>query len=132
MDDRDVAKNENPDEMLTIQLGDQSSVEVPRGTTIATLLKQSGGADAREAVAAKINGKVVDLLTPLEENVAVEVVSFNDKQGADVYRHTAGHVMAQAVKRLYGDVRLGIGPPIEDGFYYDFHFDEPLSPEELA
>lgn len=133
MAEKVVATNDkqNPEEMLNIQLGEQGNVEVPHGTSVASVLEKVGGRIAREAVAAKINGKVVDLRTPLEDNVSVEIVSFDDQLGADVYRHTASHVMAQAVKRLYGDVRLGIGPAIEDGFYYDFHFNEPLSPEEL-
>ena len=119
------------DQMLKIEVGGRGSFEVPRGTTIAALLEQIGGKISREAIAAKLNGNVVDLRTPLQDNVSIELVNFEDELGADVYRHTASHVMAQAVKRLYGDVRLGIGPAIADGFYYDFHFDEPLSPEEL-
>ena len=119
------------DQMLKIEVGGRGSFEVPRGTTIAALLEQIGGKISREAIAAKLNGNVVDLRTPLQDNVSIELVNFEDELGADVYRHTASHVMAHAVKRLYGDVRLGIGPAIADGFYYDFHFDEPLSPEEL-
>jgi threonyl-tRNA synthetase len=119
------------DQMLKIEVEGRGGFEVPRGTTIAALLEQIGGKMSREAIAAKLNGNVVDLRTPLEDNVSIELVTFEEEQGADVYRHTASHVMAQAVKRLYGDVRLGIGPAIADGFYYDFHFDEPLSPEEL-
>ncbi len=119
------------DQMLKIEIEGRGSFEVPRGTTIATLLEQAGGKISREAIAAKLNGSVVDLRTPLHEDVTIEMVTFDDEKGADVYRHTASHVMAQAVKNLYGDVRLGIGPAIEDGFYYDFHFDEPLGPEEL-
>ncbi|MEW5920613.1 MAG: threonine--tRNA ligase [Bacillota bacterium] len=127
-----MEKNFDIDEKIKVQLAGRGRFEVPLGTTIAALLEQAGGQTAREAIAARLDGKVVDLCTPLQEDVALEVLTFDDSKGADIYRHTASHVLAQAVKRLYGNVRLGIGPAIEDGFYYDFHFDEPLSPEELA
>ena len=117
--------------MLKIEIEGRGRFEVPRGTTIAALLEQAGGKISREAIAAKLNGSVVDLRTPLQDDASIDVVTFDDEHGAEIYRHTASHVMAQAVKNLYGDVRLGIGPAIEDGFYYDFHFVEPLGPEEL-
>lgn len=123
--------NEN-DGHIKVRLAGRGEFEVPRGTTIAALLERAGGQTAREAIAARLEGKVVDLCTPLQEDGSLEVLTFDDEKGAHIYRHTASHVLAQAVKRLYGNVQLGIGPSIEDGFYYDFDFDQPLSLDDLA
>ena len=104
--------------------------QVRRGTTIHELLGEVSKKLQKEALAARINGKKVDLTHPVDEDVSLDVITFDDSEGPDVYRHTASHVMAQAVKRLY-DARLGIGPSIKDGFYYDFQFEQPLTLEEL-
>ena len=131
--EQDLANgNKELNQLLKIEVKGWGDFEIPQGTTIGVLLEQVGGKIAREAIAARLNGKVVDLRTSLQDHGSIEVLTFDDEQGVDVYRHTASHVMAQAVKRLYGNVRLGIGPAIEDGFYYDFHFEEPLSPEDLG
>ena len=106
--------------------------EVEPGTTILDLLREIGGKLAKEALAAKIDGKVIDLNTPVYNDLELAVLTFDDPEGMQVYRHTASHVLAQAVKNLYGNVRLGIGPAIRDGYYYDFDFDRPISPEELT
>src|SRR5690606_615293 len=83
------------------------------------------------AVAGKIDGKAVDLNTTINEDVELSIITLDSKEGLEIYRHTAAHIMAQAVKRIYGDVKLAIGPAIEDGFYYDFDLEERLSQEDF-
>ena len=86
----------------------------------------------KEALAARINGRVISLVTPIEEDGVLEIVGFNDEDGRRTLRHTASHVLAQAVKHLRPEAKLAIGPAIENGFYYDFDVDEPFTPEFLA
>jgi threonyl-tRNA synthetase len=86
---------------------------------------------ARKTVAAELDGRVVGLTTPVTDNGALNILTFDDEKGRDVYRHTASHIMAQAVKRLYPDVKLAIGPAIENGFYYDFDTEQPFSVEDF-
>ncbi len=115
---------------ISVHITNWGTKQVPQGTTIYKLLGEFNKKIQKEAVAAKVNGKKVDLTKSLNEDVTLNIITFNDSEGPDVYRHTASHVMAQAVKRLY-DARLGIGPSIKDGFYYDFGFNQPLTSEEL-
>ncbi len=86
---------------------------------------------ARNAVAAKVNGKLVDLAHVVEEDAEVEIVTLKDREGLDVYRHTAAHVLAQAVKSIYPTCKLAIGPTIDNGFYYDIDFKTPITQEDL-
>ena len=88
--------------------------------------------NATVAVAAKVNGKLVDLAHVVEEDAEVEIVTLKDKEGLQVYRHTAAHVLAQAVKSIYPTCKLAIGPTIENGFYYDIDFKTPISQEDLS
>ena len=120
-----------PEGKLTIQVKGLGSADVTSGTTIFEMLGMVSRRMQKEAVAARVNDTIVDLNTPLQDEVIVEVLTFDDPEGAAVYRHTASHVMAQAVKELYGNVQLGIGPSISSGFYYDFDLDTALSTEDL-
>ena len=86
----------------------------------------------KEALAARLNGRVISLVTPIEAEGVLEIVGFNDEDGRRTLRHTASHVLAQAVKHLRPEAKLAIGPAIENGFYYDFDVDEPFTPEFLA
>lgn len=86
----------------------------------------------KEALAAKFNGTVVELWRPLESDGTLEILRFNDPDGAEVFRHSTAHLMAQALKRKYPKIKLGIGPPIENGFYYDVDLDESISPDDFA
>ncbi len=88
-------------------------------------------ADDRSIVVARVNGKLVDLDHPLADGDVVEPVSVDSPDGLDVLRHSAAHVLAQAVQQTHPDAKLGIGPPIRDGFYYDFDVDVPFTPEDL-
>ncbi|MCD6239367.1 MAG: threonine--tRNA ligase [Thermotogae bacterium] len=86
---------------------------------------------AREVVGLKVNGDLVDLHTPIKKDSRIEFVKIGDRGSEDIYRHTLSHVMAQAVKHLYPDARLGIGPTIENGFYYDFDIPDRISDDDL-
>ncbi len=89
------------------------------------------GAD-RSVVAARVNGQLVDLVTPVADSDVVEPVSVESDEGLAILRHSTAHVLAQAVQRVFPDAKLGIGPPITDGFYYDFDVERPFTPEDLA
>ena len=102
----------------------------PEGTTCYDLYKEKT-AENKALLAVLVDGRECDLGQPLPDNSNVALVDFDTPQGADIYRHTASHVLAHAVKRLYPNVKLGIGPAIENGFYYDFEFVEPISSDDL-
>ncbi|WP_240627276.1 threonine--tRNA ligase [Thermoflavimicrobium daqui] len=103
---------------------------VEAGTPFAEIAASISRSLAKKAVAAKINGQVVDLSRPLEEEGELEILTLQDPEGVEVMRHTAAHVMAQAVARLFPGTKFAIGPVIENGFYYDFA-DHTFTPEEL-
>ncbi len=86
---------------------------------------------SREVIAAKVNGEVVDLTTPVEHDAEIELLTFENEDGQKVFNHTASHILAQAVKRLYPEAKLTIGPAIDNGFYYDFDSEETFTPEAL-
>lgn len=86
---------------------------------------------ARNAVAIKVNGELKDLYSLVDEDAEFSVVTLKDKEGLDIYRHTCSHILAQAVKSIYPNVKLAIGPTIEEGFYYDFDFKTPISKDDF-
>lgn len=108
--------------------------EYSQGTTIEQVAESISTGLKKNAVAGMINGNVVDLYHSLEDDCEVQIVTLDSKEGLEVYRHSTAHLMAQAIKRIYGQkaVKLGIGPVIEDGFYYDIDIEKPLSIEDLA
>ena len=120
--------------MLNITLKDGAVREVAEGTSIADFVKSVSNSLAKKVLAAKLDGKTVDLATPLEKDAKVEFLTFEDADGRWALRHTGSHILAQAVKRLYKDakVRRAIGPAIENGFYYDFDIDRQLTEADLA
>ena len=117
---------------MKVMLKDGSSMEFENGISVLDVAKEISEGLARAACAAKVNGEVVDIRTELDGECELEILTFRDDEGKKAFRHTASHVMAQAVKRLYPDVKLAIGPAIEDGFYYDFDKATAFSAEELA
>ncbi|ABO50140.1 Ser-tRNA(Thr) hydrolase / threonyl-tRNA synthetase [Desulforamulus reducens MI-1] len=117
--------------MIKITLKDGSVREYAVGTTVLEVAKSISQGLAREALAGKVNGKIVDLEYPLKEDAALELLTFNDEEGKTVYRHSTAHVLAQAVKRLFPDAKLAIGPAIQDGYYYDFDVEQPFTPAQL-
>ncbi|MGG1312561.1 MULTISPECIES: threonine--tRNA ligase [Cohnella] len=118
---------------VQIKLPDGAVREYPEGSTIDDVAASISPGLRKNAVAGKLNGKVVDLNTPLENEATVEIVTLDSAEGVEVMRHSTAHLMAQALKRLYGAkaVKLGIGPVIEDGFYYDIDLEHSITPEDL-
>lgn len=112
-------------------LKDGSQRQLPAGSTAADLAADISPRLAREAVLAKVNGVLQDLTLPLPDGAQVELLTLDDPEALDVMRHTAAHVMAQAVCRLFPGTKLAIGPSVKDGFYYDFDLTESLKPEDL-
>jgi threonyl-tRNA synthetase len=117
---------------VTITLPDGSRRSVPRGTTVREVAQGIGPRLAKDAWAGKLGGRVVDLVTPIESDASLEIITAKSPDAAPIYRHSTAHLTAQAVKRLFPDVQIGIGPPIEDGYYYDFNPARPFTPEDLA
>ncbi|MHA6483156.1 threonine--tRNA ligase [Paenibacillus sp. strain BS8-2] len=119
---------------IQVTLPDGAVREYEAGSTIEDIAGSISSGLKKNAVAGKIDGKVVDLYTKVEKDALVEIVTLDGADGLEVYRHSTAHMLAQALKRIYGDkaVKLGIGPVIEDGFYYDIDMEKPLSSEDLA
>ena len=115
---------------IKVTLEDGFEVSFPAGITCQEVLQELKGRNTG-AIAALIDGRESDLTTRLDESCRLEFIDFDSPRGARIYRHTASHILAQAVKRLYPGARLGIGPAIDTGFYYDFEFDEPISADDL-
>ncbi len=119
--------------MIKIKLKDDSELEVEEGLSILEIAKKISEGLARNAMAGRVNGEVKDLRTKINENCKLEILTFDDEDGKKAYWHTTSHIMAQAIKRIYGDkVKLTIGPAIANGFYYDFDIEKPFSEEDLA
>ncbi|MGB4314474.1 MAG: threonine--tRNA ligase [bacterium] len=116
---------------IVIYLPDGSQLEYPRGVEVAQVARDISPRLYKDAVAAKVNGRLVDLATPLEEDSELEVLTFASEEGQRVFRHTSSHILAQAVKRLYPEAKFAIGPAIENGFYYDFDVPESFTPQDL-
>jgi threonyl-tRNA synthetase len=114
---------------IQVTLPDGSRKSVPAGSTAADAL--GGKSLKKDVLAAKVNGVARDLSAVLTADASLEPVTFDSPDGKDVYRHTSTHIMAQAVKELFPSAQLTIGPAIEEGFYYDFAFDRPFTPDDL-
>ena len=118
--------------MISITLKGGDVREVAENTTVDALCRDISMGLYRAACAARVNGEVVDLRTPLTADATVDILTFDDEAGKKAYWHTTSHVMAQAVKRLFPDTKLTIGPSIDNGFYYDFDAPQPFSAEDLT
>lgn len=117
--------------MIKVKLLDGSIKELEEGSDSYSLAALISKKLAKEAVAAKVNGKLVDLSRKLEENDQVEIVIADSEEGIEIIRHSTAHVLAQAVKKLYKNVQLAIGPTIKNGFYYDVDLDVSLTNDDL-
>jgi len=117
--------------MLNITLKDGAVLKVEEGKTALDVARMLSEGLARVALAAEIDGEAKDLSTKLIKDCSLNILTFDSDKGKKALRHTASHVLAQAVKRLYPNVRLAIGPAIENGFYYDFDAETAFSPEDL-
>src|SRR5436853_1612419 len=119
-------------ETLQITLPDGSSKQVPAGTTVFEFVKtQIGAGLAKAALFAKLDDEGLDLSRPLERSGKLTVVTSKQKEGLDLIRHDAAHVVASVVQRLFPGTQVTIGPHTEEGFYYDFFRKEPFTPEDL-
>jgi threonyl-tRNA synthetase len=119
------------DTMIQITLPDGAVREVPRGTSAAEVARQISPRLAKEALVARADGTLVDLSRPLDANARLEILTPKDPDAIQVFRHSAAHLMAAAVLELFPDVKLGVGPPIENGFFYEFLREQPFAPEDL-
>ena len=116
---------------VRVTLPDGGVREVPRGTSARAVAEAIGAGLARAAVAAKVDGAVWDLDRPIERDVSLAILTERDPEALEVLRHSAAHVLATAVRDLFPGAGIGFGPPIEDGFYYDFEVPRPFTPEDL-
>ena len=119
--------------MIKVTLKDGSVREAEAGISILDFVKSVSNSLAKKVLAAKLDGKTVDLTTQLNHDCAVQFLTFEDADGRWALRHTASHILAQAIKHVYKDqkVQLAIGPAIENGFYYDIDMEKKLTDEDL-
>lgn len=119
---------------VKVTLPDGAVREYPKGTTVEGVAESISSGLKKNALAGKVNGKVADLATALNEDAEVAIITGDSEEGLEVLRHSGAHLMAQAIKRVFKDqhVKLGIGPVIEDGFYYDIDMETPVSSEDFA
>jgi threonyl-tRNA synthetase len=121
-----------PESTLTLTLPDGSQRQVPAGTLPSDVVRSIGERLLQAAVAVEVNGQIQDLITPLRASGTFKVLTDRDTHALDVLRHSAAHILATAVRRLRPDAKIGFGPAIDDGFYYDFEVAQPFTPEDLA
>ena len=117
--------------MIKIELKDGAIIEVEKGSSIIDVAKKISEGLARVILAGLVNGEVQDLRHKLTEDCKLEILTFDSLEGKKAYWHTTSHIMAQAIKRLYPEIKLAIGPSIDNGFYYDFDTEKPFSEEDL-
>ena len=118
--------------MINITLPDGSQRQFPAPVTVAEVAASIGAGLAKAAIAGKVDGKVVDTAHRVEADATLAILTSKDPEGLDVIRHSTAHLLAYAVKELYPDAQVTIGPVIENGFYYDFAYKRPFTPEDLA
>jgi threonyl-tRNA synthetase len=118
-------------ELIKVLFPDGAEKEYPQGTTTEDIAASISSGLKKKAIAAKVNGQMYDLRRPLVENAAIEIITADQPEALEVLRHSTAHLMAQALKRLYPQVKLGVGPVIEGGFYYDVDIEESITPEDL-
>ncbi|HYA89476.1 MAG TPA: TGS domain-containing protein, partial [archaeon] len=116
---------------IQITLPDGATREVPKGTTPAQIAQQISPRLAKDALVARANGDLIDLSLPLEHDTKLAILTAKDPDAVQVFRHSAAHLLAAAVLELYPHVKLGIGPPIENGFFYEFLRAEPFTQDDL-
>ncbi|CFG04192.1 threonine--tRNA ligase [Staphylococcus aureus] len=118
-------------EQINIQFPDGNKKAFDKGTTTEDIAQSISPGLRKKAVAGKFNGQLVDLTKPLETDGSIEIVTPGSEEALEVLRHSAAHLMAHAIKRLYGNVKFGVGPVIEGGFYYDFDIDQNISSDDF-
>ncbi|KEK26483.1 threonine--tRNA ligase [Bacillus gaemokensis] len=118
-------------DVVKITFPDGAVKEFPKGTTTEEIAASISPGLKKKAVAGKLNDEMIDLRTPIEEDGAVSIITLDSEDGSYILRHSTAHLLAQALKRLYKDVKLGIGPVIENGFYYDIDMEEAITVEDF-
>lgn len=118
--------------MLNIPLPDGSVRQYEAPVTVAQIAASIGAGLAKATVAGKVNGRLVDACDPITEDSTVQIITPKDKEGVEIIRHSCAHLVGHAVKQLYPDAKMVIGPVIEDGFYYDIATEKPFTPEDVA
>ncbi|GGD16625.1 threonine--tRNA ligase [Pontibacillus salipaludis] len=118
-------------EAIQLTFPDGAVKEFSQGTTTEDVAASISSGLKKQALAGKHNGQLIDLRRPIPGDGSIEIVTIRDEEGVEVLRHSTAHLMAQAVKRIYGEVNLGVGPVIENGFYYDMDLDTSITPEDL-
>ena len=116
---------------ISVTLPDGSRQQVPAGTPPIDIARSISPRLADDAVVARVNGDFYDLTRPLESDATVQILTSKNPEALEVYRHSTAHLLALAVQELFPEVKLGIGPPTEAGFYYDFYRETPFTPEDL-
>src|SRR5690606_38441073 len=116
--------------VITLPDGSQRTYSEP--VSVEKVAADIGPGLARAALAGKVDGKLVDTSYVIDRDASLAIVTDKDKEGLEIIRHSTAHLLAQAVKQLYPDAQVTIGPVIEDGFYYDFAYKRPFTPEDLA
>src|SRR3954465_9170445 len=119
---------------MKVVLPDKTELELPDGATGLDAARAIGSHLAEQAVLVRSNGRVQDLRLPLSDGQEIQILTTRDSQDPDalaVLRHSSAHLLAEAARHLYPGVKVAIGPPIENGFYYDFEFPEPIHEDEL-
>ncbi|ALQ67979.1 threonine--tRNA ligase [Bacillus thuringiensis] len=119
------------EQMIEIKFPDGSVKEFVKGITLEEIAGSISNSLKKKAVAGKVNDGLYDLRRNIEENAEVEIITLDSDEGVEIARHSAAHILAQAVKRLYGDINLGVGPVIENGFYYDMDLPSSVNVEDL-
>src|SRR4026209_2897044 len=122
----------NAHAVISIRLPDGSSKSFPGPVTVAEIAASIGAGLARAALAGKVDGKLVDTSYRVESDADIAIVTPKSPEGLDILRHSTSHLMAQAVQELFPGAQVTIGPVIENGFYYDFSYQRPFTPEDLV
>ncbi|MDR2714804.1 MAG: threonine--tRNA ligase, partial [Coriobacteriales bacterium] len=117
--------------MITITLPDGSTKELENNATVADVAASIGAGLAKAALAGRINGELADVHTPVFDGATIEIITNKSPEALDILRHSAAHIMAEAIQDLYPNTQFGIGPAVEDGFYYDIETPEPLTFDDL-
>ena len=120
------------DKYIKIKFPDGLIKEFPAGISGVEIVKSIGHKLADEALAIKINGKIKELYTPINEDAEIKILTFDDEEGREVYWHSSSHLMAHAIEKLFPGAKFGVGPAIENGFYYDVDVDRKITPEDLT
>ena len=118
--------------MIAITLPDGSRREFESSVTVMQVAQSIGAGLAKATVAGEVDGKLVDACDPIDHDAALRIITPKDQEGVDIIRHSCAHLLGHAVKQLYPDVKMVIGPVIADGFYYDIYSERPFTPEDMV